>query len=767
MYQYIKFNLFRKCKRRLGLFAVLTFLATAVNGQLVINEVMSSNESFFQNDRGEYPDWVEIHNAGQDAMNLQGYGLSDRRSDIKYRFPNTMLAPKAFMVVFASEGPGELEASFKLSKEGETVFLFNTTDELVDSMQVAPLEDDQSFGRLCDSLAVYGHFNEPTFSASNCDSDIQFIGGPVSFSKKGGYYPEAFDLSLECPLPEAEVRFTLDHSDPDANSQLYQAPLTLQSRPDEQYYYANIKTSSAISIDTVYAPQPKATVVRAACFVDGKRQGDVVTHTYFIERLPHDLPIVSLVSAEKHFFSRKSGIMVPGNPKGGYNYEQKGRAWERPVSFEYFIDGELQLARNAGVRIHGGTTRGLPLKSLRLYAREDYGFDNFHFPFFPDREEDKYKRLLLRNAGQDYWGAFLRDALAHEILKGTTLDIQANQPVVVYLNGEYWGLANMREYQDDHYVESHYGIDSRTVKRYKYQSNELIQFARKNDMKDSVIYQQMKEMMDVRNYQDLVIADNYFYRWDNNNRELWDSPGRPKRFFLFDMDVGLGGASTQEQPWLFDYFKYMDDPTNELGERDIHEDYNHPFSYVYLSLMENDSFQTQFLERYLDLLKTNFSYPNTRGLARRMASRIEDEMINHIERWGQFPGIDYWFWHLDYIDDFLRMRPCAVYDQLVERFGVFDETLDRETCEELDPLDVPHEIESVVFPNPTDGPLTIQFEKQVSGSFRLINAQGQILDEIPLENTNQFSMDISHYPPGLYYILVTGSDRYFMKVRKL
>jgi hypothetical protein len=191
----------------------------------------------------------------------------------------------------------------------------------------------------------------------------------------------------------------------------------------------------------------------------------------------YHLPVVSIATDSLHLFDYDTGIFVPGSitimggpeddkkkdePHLFGNYVQRGVEWERPASFELFeTSGERALAQDIGIRVHGGRSRSLPLKSLRLYARSEYGENRFYYPVFPDLPYREYNRLILRNSGQDFFSrsTMFRDGFMQTLVRDLNLDTQAYRPSVVFINGEYWGIMNIRERYDEDYLARTWGVD--------------------------------------------------------------------------------------------------------------------------------------------------------------------------------------------------------------------------------------------------------------------------------------------------------------------
>src|SRR5262245_29043923 len=79
-----------------------THSARAVD-DLLVTEVMAVNDSTLADEDGEFPDWVEIYNAGGNTVDLNGWYLTDNPGNLtKWRFPSTNLTANAYLIVFAS-----------------------------------------------------------------------------------------------------------------------------------------------------------------------------------------------------------------------------------------------------------------------------------------------------------------------------------------------------------------------------------------------------------------------------------------------------------------------------------------------------------------------------------------------------------------------------------------------------------------------------------------------------------------------------------------
>jgi hypothetical protein len=534
----------------------------------------------------------------------------------------------------------------------------------------------------------------------------------IRFSHNRGFRTEGFDLVLEGPS-QTVLRYTLNGAEPTHRSALYTAPIPIRSRVGDPNSLSMIST-----VSTSYAPWAppksevfKATVVRVAAFVDTVRVSAIHTQTYFIDPDGADrygLPVVSLVTDSLNLFDHERGIYVLGkmyddwralNPtaaeNGGTpaNFTQSGDEWERPVHIEFFEDdGRTAFAQDAGVRMHGAWARAFRQKTFRLYARNEYGSNRFRFRFFPDKELDDFRRILLRNSGQDWGKTMLRDGFMQRISQDLSFDTQFYRPAIVFVNGEYWGIHNLRDRYDDHYIESHYGVPRGQIDFLELNAvvqegsathyNDMIAFMRFNDTTQDARMRQLETMMDVVNYGEYAMAQIYINNrdWPHNNIDYWrkataayvpDAPyghdGR-WRWMMKDTDFGFGwnlGADA----WKYDMLAFALSTTGNG-----HGDWA---TIILRSLLKNPTYRTWFITRYADLLNTTFSETRVLNTLESLAADIEPEMEEHLNRWGvqdhRFsPPADLTGWqqNLDLMRHFARNRPAVMRNLLNTRYGL-------------------------------------------------------------------------------------------------
>ncbi|MDE6335117.1 MAG: chitobiase/beta-hexosaminidase C-terminal domain-containing protein, partial [Muribaculaceae bacterium] len=354
----------KKLYRMAVLAAAMAGGASVASAQLVINELMQSNIDCIKDDLNEFPDsWVELYNAGDKTEVLSEYKLGDSDKLKKaYALPYMPIAPGEFVVIYCDKVGKGLHTSFRLdSGKGGSVYLFHN-DEVTDKVedwkkQPAP---NIAYGKKSEDDDTWGYQAEPTPGAANCGTLCKDILGEPVFSVPGGVISDDVEVVLSLPegTPEgAEIRYTLNGSEPTKKSYKYTVPFKLMATK----------------------------VIRAKIFCDGYLSPRSTTHSYIKHPRELTLPLVSIVTDDKYFYSEKEGIYVQGNYSPGTpNYEYD---WRRPINLEYFEEAGKESAINqlCETRVKGGATRGSALKSLAVYANKRFGTKRFNYEFFPDQ----------------------------------------------------------------------------------------------------------------------------------------------------------------------------------------------------------------------------------------------------------------------------------------------------------------------------------------------------------------------------------------------
>jgi hypothetical protein len=690
--------------KQLFLLLFAGFFAASVNGQtitgLYINEFLASNSAINADEFGEYDDWFEIYNSNNEAINIGGlYVTDDLDEPDKWQIPAnqpavTTIPAAGFLLIWADgqTGQGPLHVDFKLGAGGEEIGLFQELEGefyQIDGFSFGPQTSNVSYGREEDGGEIWQSFTIPTPGESN-NASLPQLTAP-SFSQEGGYFTEAFELIISVDDPQAEIRYTFNGSEPTDTSQLYNSPILIDSRDGDSNYFSMFPPNFVEAGPSVWYPPAtelfKGTVVRARVFKENATPSPVVTQTYFVDAeifSRYDLPVFSIATDEANFFDDSIGIYVPGryykegNDETG-NYFQTGDNWERPAHLEMFnLDGERELAQDLGVRIHGAASRVVPQKSLRLYASTE-----FNYPFFSDKNLPRYKRLILRNSGNDRVSSMFRDAfmgtLARDMDGG--LDYMASMPAVLFLNGEFWGIHNLRERIDKYFLADNYGGEADPDDLdYLEKDGEIKEgdnidywrwynFLESADMTLPSNYDSMAQWIDVENFRDYNIAEIFFANvdWPSNNRDFWRPhiPGGKWRWVVFDNDFGFGWETYSHYDHNTLVFATTPDgPTQPPAWAS-----NRPWATMQLrKMLQNERFRNDFINRFADMLNSVFSESYVTQRIDETAAFYEHVMPEHIERWGKPESMSAWQWHINRMKTFAENRPDYLRGFILDYF---------------------------------------------------------------------------------------------------
>ena len=532
---------------------------------------------------------------------------------------------------------------------------------------------------------------EPASASEQVSTPLSTLEPPF-FSQPAGFHTGSIELHLVHPDPEAAIYYTLDGSEPDEDSPLFETTIAIHDRSSEPNHLSLIPTNFIEGARGWSPPSDiirKATVVRARAYHDGS-WSPTVTGTFFVYPEGPDsysLPVVSIVTDSLNLFGEEHGLYVPGvsyiqGADATGNYVQRGEEWERPASFEFFeTDGTPVLNHDIGIRIHGGFTRRFPMKSLRLYSRSDYGQSRFLYPFFHDLEDENFNRLILRQSGNDFGHTMFMDAAAQSLVRHFNMDTQAYRPVIVFLNGEYWGIHNIRERYDKHYLERVYGADPENIdyltgpgiadEGTNTHYNQLTGFVRSFDMGDPENFDEVTTLMDLDNYLDYYSAQIYYGNsdWPQNNIDFWRlrvpyDPQAPAgldgrwRWLLYDVDRSLGYATGPD----FDMIGWI---TSEINP--VHQQ-RWP-NQLFRGLLENQNFFHDFINKVSDHLNTAFTPERVAMVVDSLKTPLLPVIDEHIGRWVNHRSRERWDALVANMFRYAEERPGYVRQHLQDHFN--------------------------------------------------------------------------------------------------
>lgn len=727
--------------------SLLMLLTFSVQAQLVINEVMVRNGTSLFDEDGDTPDWVELYNAGVNVEALADHTLSQNANELDdWEIDwSGNVQPGEFVVIFCSgkdrNDQQELHASFKLS-DGEQLYL-SKNNQLIDQHLMPDLGSDVSMGRMPDGAGTWGLAYLGTPAISN-NSATPYSYPDVSVDP--GIYDEAFGLDL-IAAPGHQIRYTLDCEIPDQNSLLFSDQIILEDVTEQPERFARIPTNPPGIEEQYMWEEPgsmvaKGTVVRYRTYYNGVPSSPVRTASYFV--FPegdhrYSLPILSVVSDSLSFFDHDSGIYVPGivhdlnpefnSPWGTGNYHQTGPDWERISHIELFGEGgELEMAIPVGMRIHGQGSRALPQKSLRFYTRGKYGSSSFQHPVFGTNSIDGREVMVLRNMGQDFVKGVSTDVFSHEMARSMGQEYLPYKAVTVFLNGEYWGIQNLRERFDEQnlaqyhelpeheidLIDSYYGgWTAGTNDAYW----ELYNFIDDNDLSIEFNYQMVDSKMDIANFIDHTLIKIFLgcYDWPGNNVKMWRprQSGSKFRWLLVDSDGCLSDTE-------FNSLEHATEPNNP--------GWPNPYqSTLFLrKLLENDDFKEMFLQRFDSLLLTEFAPDDLSEILVSLRDEYQVGYLEHQIRWHGLENYSEFHWNYFKAFDFIRLRPCVLREQFNTYFNL-SENYFQYQCDSSYHVGMGDRAwETAVYPNPNNGNFRIN-QGQNSGrcDLTIFNIEGQ------------------------------------------
>jgi len=718
-----------------------------LQAQVLINEFMASNQGAVTDSFGNSSDWIELYNFGNLTVDLEGWHLSDNpENPEKWTFPAMEISPQSHLLLFASGAnisDGFYQhTNFRLSATGENLMLTNSSLELIDSIGFTHQFTDISNGRKTDGSPDWVFFDMGTPEANNAGGIVvEPVANTVLFSHGPGTYKEDIDLEMIAPMPHHVIFFSLDGTQPDTNANLYTGPLNLSEENLRDIHLSHIPTGIGW-----YVPEGEINrchVIRAQAYANGQAFGEEHKATFFIWDEGDDrytMPLLSIITNPYNLFDPDSGIYHRGHNE---NYFERGKNWERLAHIEYFDkDGELEHHQDLGIRVTGGASRNRPQKSLKFYAREEYGSKKIDYPFFGNVYGDDFKRLSIRGLKNNWTPTAINDDFAHEFSKRNQMDYeyQYRKFVVVFINGEYWGVHSLRETSEEFMIGKRFGIDDDDIIIGGDIWTENRWWLEGTDMSAPGKFEEISELIDVDNFIDYYIAEIFFANtdWPQNNFKIWkeDAPESRWRWVFYDLDGGF-------QNYKSDVFTQFFEPE----ELHIREERFHGFTTL-RALLNNEEFRARFRSMMIYHLNHTFLPEFTIPVYKELAADLRPEIKEHQRRWNYPNRISRWERALVNTEDFLTIRGNILLLEMFERLGI--------------PMEI--------FPNPVDRVASgeIELARPQSVRFLLTSTDGTMVllaEQNLTEGKNQFSFDVSKWDSGTYILsALTQSQLYSKKL---
>gem|GEM_PF-1431882 len=539
-------------------------------------------------------------------------------------------------------------SSFELHRKGGVLHLEDTSGTMRQSVSYPEMPATATWSRLPPSRK-YAQREGPTPDQENpSEAPTAALPAPT-FLTATGYHSEPVFVRL-APVPGAVVRC---------------ATGGLQPGP------ASPEAGEGIRLDSTRA-------YSCAAFDPEGRSGPVVSGFFLFGERP-SLPVLSIIVDSIAMFDSVTGIYMegpgasPARPHYGANYWEDT---ELPAQVAFLEKGGRQaFSEKAGVSIFGNWSRDRPKRPLSVQFREKYGARRIEYPLFPQHPEfTRFKGLALRNMGGEYETVLSRDALGTLLTEGRGLEYQLSRYAVVYINGRYWGIYDLRERLDADYLDTRFGYPSDGIDLIKNGRevqagaatgwNAMVDWFLGADLSDSAALKQASEMLDLDNMATYLAAEIWASNtdWPANNTRAWRrvAPVTPWRMMLFDLDGGLGGFSGEENMFEF------------LGDSTVVADYpNGPKHTVFFrKLSANPVWRARFVNRLCVMLATNFAPERAIAVLDSMQGTLAQEIKWDIARWNlstnRISRIK------TEVNDFLQRRPAAVLADMQAWYGLGD-----------------------------------------------------------------------------------------------
>ncbi len=630
-------------------FLLLLFFVQDIAAQVIINEFSAANMDGITDNYGKREDWIELYNAGNVTVNLAGYYLTDNiNNPTKWQFPaGITINPGQHLLVFASDrdevsGFNFIHAGFKITQtQQEYIALFSPAGTLLDAFQITtPNQMNHSTGRVTDASPDWGIFQNPTPGAPNGTAYQGYAPKPT-FSIPAGFFNGPLTLSLNAPAG-AQIRYTLNGAEPTATSTLYTGSIHIA----------------------------ETTVVKARVYSDNPAilPGFTEANTYFINE-NHTVPVISVAGTT--LATLLNGTQI--EPRG---------------SFELFVNGQLADEAYGEFNKHGNDSWAYQQRGIDYITRDQLGYtSSISHKIFPNKERKKFQRLILKAAANDNYpfinGAHIRDAYVQTLSQRASLELDERtyEPCILYVNGQYWGVYEIREKVDDPDFTRHYydqgekWIDyiktwGGTWEEYGSRADwdALRNYIMSNDMSDPAHYEYVNERLNVLSLIDYMIINTHVVcmDWLNWNTSWWrgrnpDGEAKKWRYTLWDMDASFGH-----------YVNYTGIP-NTTPTADPCYAENLPADFeghgqMISALMANDEFHSLYVNRYADLNNTYFSCEYMIGLLDELIERIEPEMPRQIEKWGG--TLNQWLNIVQNLKNFINARCVAINPGIEDCYDV-------------------------------------------------------------------------------------------------
>lgn len=608
--------------------------------KLMINEIQTSNIDQNIDPSYNYGAWMEIYNPNDKAVDLKGcYVSDDELNPCKDVIRNSLVIPSHGVgcVWFGHQSRyAKGQIRFTPSHEAGILMLTSPAKSLIASQTFDIIAPRTSMARTTDGGAEWGITSTPTPGKSNagCSFATERIAAPL-ISEQSSLSKTSKSFVVEIPAGTT-LKYTTDGSAPSVSN-------------------------GSVSNDGKFTCT-STTCYRFCLVANDKLSSPVVTRTFIINSRNHSIPVISIVSDNKHFYGNELGVFTqgtngcPGRGRGdncNWNME-----WDRPVNFEFFDkDGVNRVNMETALERCGGWSRAWLPYSFKIKANKEYELQNYlPYQFFPNKPYLKHKALQIRNGGNDNVCRFKDPALQMIVGRsGFYIDYQEYVPVHHYINGRYAGVINMREPNNKLFAYSNYGIDDDLVDQFEMSPDS--NYVQMEGTKDSFNrwyqlssncgtnlsdYDEICKMVDIDSYCNYMAVEFFLggFDWPQNNIKGFREPvdGSKFHFVLFDLD----GAFATESPftafknkknYTFDMLYGIDWKGNSIYGQRISGEIM--FVTIFCNMLKNETFRKKFIDTFCIIAGSVFDPTRCANIINELSAAVKSQMQQGSEVYGQ------------------------------------------------------------------------------------------------------------------------------------
>ncbi len=434
----------------------------------------------------------------------------------------------------------------------------------------------------------------------------------------------------------------------------------------------------------------------------------------YIVNQNHHLPIVALTVDSNDFFPPNGiyvGHMIPDSAGG--HPKTVGKAWDKqPITAhaQFFFNKELKEELELDLKTYGGMTLGWKEKSLQLSARKQIHRESkINVKAFRQQPFRKYQHLVLRTSGNDQNKTRLKDMSISMVADDIKVNTKASRSVVLYINGQYWGIHNLREKVNGDYFRYRYGwkkgtfweIQGSGFRDPTYKS--LIDYVRAH-YKDDDFYQRVSDSIDVENFFNYNIIETFISNVDyRGNVRFFKPSGGKWKWVLYDVDLACDNSFLSRN--------FIRDRTFPVSQHW----YNPPYAIDLLKhMLMNDKFKARFIKQYNYLMASKLRPSNFIAKIDQNIEVMQPEFERHWKRRGQLyrETSSSWNSQIRRLKSFLEKRPPSAIRHLREVFKLA-EPVGLKVTQNINHFNALSMNESEVYVNEIDGSFFTEYTQRL------------------------------------------------------